>query len=158
MSDAEVAKLRQELAELKEENSQQVCVGVAAILHAAMAAAGGWHSRCFPVFDVDVVLPPQRTTIGDLEEQVYQVEELEEKVVDLTQRLEEAENLTPDGAAKRIRTLEEFVIRAWLLRAGMPCSRVAAVLLCSEVLKQSKAVVEQGEKNMKVNNVRMSLK
>ena len=51
----------------------------------------------------------QRTTISELEEQVYQVEELEEKVADLTQRLEDAEKLTPDGAAKRIRALEECV-------------------------------------------------
>ena len=86
-----------------------------------------------PVFDVDVVLPPQRTTIGDLEEQVYQVEELEEKVVDLTQRLEEAENLTPDGAAKRIRTLEEFVIHAWLLRAGI--YRAHVLLLCCSAVR-----------------------
>lgn len=54
----------------------------------------------------------QRTTISELEEQVYQVEELEEKVADLTQRLEDAEKLTPDGAAKRIRALEECVVAA----------------------------------------------
>lgn len=66
----------------------------------------------------------QRTTISELEKEAARAADLEEKVTDLSMRLEEAEKLTPDGAATRIRKLE------------------------NEVLDQSNKVVQQGEKNM----------
>lgn len=52
----------------------------------------------------------QRITIEELEKNADRVQELEDQVTDLTQRLEEAESLTPDGAAKRIRSLEKWVL------------------------------------------------